>query len=273
MSRFPLKTRLPIALSKPARRVAIFIISVLVIILLSRFTAIRHLAQGSQHQLVRLGTWFGNGYQNMIAGEDTLIGERNRLQEQVGALAVDTAELESLRQTVQEQALLLDYDHFNPAIEINARVISRDIEERLIVLNQGSLNGVQQGLPVIIGDGHLIGTIQTVHANTSEVLLISAQEQSIAATIYGESATRGRVEGQDGFYLEMAFVPREERIDISDVVATSGLDPLVPDQLIIGLVESVEAPDQEPFQTILVKPVFDVRDFSEVLILNPIAEL
>ena len=273
MKRFPLKTRLPIALSKPARRVAIFVITVIVLILLSRFTAARHLVQGSQHQLTRFGTGLGNGYQNMVASEDTLIGERNILQERVAALALDTVELETLRQTVEEQELLLDYDYYDPSAEINAHIISRDIDERTLFLDQGSVNGVREGLPGIIADGHLVGIIHSVHPNTSEVLLISAHEQSVAATIYGESRTRGRVEGQDGFYLKMAFVPREERIDVNDIVATSGLDPLIPDQLIIGLVESIEAPDQEPFQNILVKPVFDVRDFSEVLILDPLASL
>jgi rod shape-determining protein MreC len=267
------KSRIPISLTKPARRLAIFLISLLVLLLLSRFTFMRDLAHGTQYQLVRLGTWAGNGYQNAVANEDTLIGERNALQDQVAALAFDTVHIASLEDTIEQQALLLDYDRFDTSQQTSAHIISRDVDERKLYLDQGSSSGVREGLAVIIGDGHLVAIIDVVHAHTSEARLISAYEQSIAATIYGETRTRGRIEGQDGFYLHMSFVPREERIDVNDVVATSGLDPLIPDQLIIGLVESVESPDQDPFKDILIKPIFDVRDFSEVLILDPLAGL
>lgn len=71
---------------------------------------------------------------------------------------------------------------------LSADVIGRQIDptESTIILNRGTQSGITKEMPVIVGDGILIGKITIVEETRSIVRLLNDSQSNVAATINNE---------------------------------------------------------------------------------------
>ena len=63
-------------------------------------------------------------------------------------------------------------------------------------------------------------------------------------------------------------MPIQGSINVGDTVLSSGLGGIYPPGLIVGFVESVERPEEEPFCEVRLKPAPDFRSLEELFILR-----
>ena len=157
---------------------------------------------------------------------------------------------------------------------VAAEVIGRDPSPwfKTIIINKGSREGVERGMPVVIPEG-IAGLVTNVANTHAKILLIIDQNSAVDALIQRTRA-RGIIKGEPSGRLQLQYVLRKHDIYEGDVVVSSGLDGVFPKGIRIGYVHEVDKPDSGIFQQLAVTPYADFEKLEEVLVvLDPLKKL
>ncbi len=129
------------------------------------------------------------------------------------------------------------------------RVIARDADQWFgtVVLDRGSGAGVDKDQPVVTPEG-LVGRVIEVSPNASRVLLLTDERHGAGAMIGQLSNERvlGVVTGKNSSLCEMKFLAPPEKVEVGEVVTTSGQDGIYPSGLVIGKVKRIEGVAASP---------------------------
>ncbi len=149
---------------------------------------------------------------------------------------------------------------------VPARVIAEDASSwfRTVMIDRGSLDGVGEGMPVVVAEG-VVGRVIKTAPHESRVLLITDASSAIA-TLVQESRARGVCRGQ-GEKLTFDFAMHWEEIAEGDLIVTSGTGGVFPKGLAIGSVSHVSHGGLGLFQGVEVTPAVDFYRLEEVLVL------
>lgn len=185
------------------------------------------------------------------------------LQAEVNSLK---SENESLRELVDKEESLRDY---NP---IHATVIARNPDqwEEKIILNKGSVHGVEKNMAVMTARG-LIGKIILVTPFTSEVELLYTQNANyrVSAIIQNEKEDiYGLIEGYDEERNELVLKRIDTSLEIKkgEQVVTSGKGGIFPKGILIGEVTEVTTEDFGLTKMAYIKPSADFSMLEDVVI-------
>jgi rod shape-determining protein MreC len=213
----------------------------------------------------------------------TLRSQVKDLQTQVDAMTNDSIQLRELlseNSTLREQ---LGYKQANPGFDlvgatVTQRVLGRDPNlarvlgvdpsnlAYVIIIDQGSENGVKVGMPVVTPKG-LVGRVIQAGAHWSKVLLITDPSSSVNAVVQSTRAT-GIVQGNVDSSLTIKYVPQGEAIKVGDLILTSGMGGNFPKRLVIGKVTQVHRRDGDAFQQAIIQPSVDFARLEFVLIVK-----
>ena len=122
------------------------------------------------------------------------------------------------------------------------------------------------GMPVVTQQG-LVGRIDAVVANASRVQLISDAESVVNIHLQNakvEGQIIGSITGE--IYLEM--IPQDAKIQVGDVLLTSGLGGNYPPNIFVGQVLSMQSQQNRLFQSGSVQSIVDFSTLSAVLIIT-----
>jgi rod shape-determining protein MreC len=265
---------LPFTLNKRIRPVFIFFSGLLIIILLIQVPVFSKARESVQFGANKVGTSFGNVWQRVFQSGESIQAQKNYYQNLAAELAVTSAQNTERDNRLIELETLLGYKESTSTKTTSARIIARSPDgKNSILIDKGSVDGLENNMPVIAEGGHMIGSILLAKDRTSIVRLLSDQSSSVPAAILGSSKTIGLVEGRDGFLLHMQFIPQDEDIQVNDVVISSGLDAYTPADLVIGIVAEVITNETAPFKEALIEPLLDLRSISQILVVSGIEEL
>ena len=186
-------------------------------------------------------------------------------QQVAQAQAMQQAQLQ-MAENAHLRRLLEAREHL-PVQSIMGEILydARDPSTRRIVLDRGSRNGVQLGLPVIDNAG-VIGQVTRVFPFTSEVTLLTDKEQAIPVQVLRSglrSIAYGR--GRSGL-LDLRFVAPDADIQVGDVIVTSGLDGMYPAGLAVAKVVQVEKVAAGAFGRVVCQPLGGVDRNRQLLI-------
>jgi len=126
-----------------------------------------------------------------------------------------------------------------------AAVISRKTGGwwRQIILNKGSRDGVEIGSPVI-GPGGLLGRVSDTSLFTSSVTLITSPESKLGVWV-GRIQISGLLVGLGNENPSLILFSKDADLKVGDFVSSSPASTLLPPNIPIGIVESID----EPFKT------------------------
>lgn len=193
---------------------------------------------------------------------DRLVRENQHLARDAALLSEKEEENRILRET-------LGLPKPENTTRLSAEVISRDTRETSfsLMLNRGSTDGVRGGLPVVVGDGQLVGRIATVNLTSSTVRLLSHPESTVAARIAGTSV-QGVIRGDHGLGLVFDMALSGERLEPGARLITSGLGDGLPKDLYIGEIGQVRPSADRLFQqaTVLTASVESDIRFASIII-------
>ena len=147
-----------------------------------------------------------------------------------------------------------------------AEVVNVDILRDYIVINKGSQDGLDKGMPVINEQNVLIGKISEVHDNFSRVILISNQDSFFPIRIK-EKEVSATVRGKGGYLLSLQEVPREGDIEEGDIAITTSLGRDFPEGLLVGEVSNVKKSDVENFHSGEIIPFFEIGEIKKVFVI------
>ncbi|MBW2193847.1 MAG: rod shape-determining protein MreC [Deltaproteobacteria bacterium] len=139
---------------------------------------------------------------------------------------------------------------------------------KTIIINKGSADGLEKGMPVVVPEG-ITGQITDVAHGYSKVLLMVDQNSAVDAIVQRTRA-RGIIKGESLGRCLFKYVLRKYDVKVGDTVVSSGLDGVFPKGLRIGHVSGVIRPNSGIFQEVTVTPYADFEKLEEVLVLlNP----
>lgn len=238
--------------------------------------AARAVVGGVQRAMAGVGRGIGNTVRS--------VGELRRLREDYESLLSELEQYQRLEGTVEalerENARLREQLGFVARSErpvIAARVIAREQATGLFnsfTINRGSRHGVMPDQAVVGFSGDregLIGRVTEVSGGTALVVPVFAPGSYVAARLE-RSRHGGLLEGtgeSDGGLI-LRYLPRSARTDIryGDLVITSGLNSIFPEELPVGQVERVAAPSWETSLIVEVEPLIDYARLEYVFVLQ-----
>lgn len=189
------------------------------------------------------------------------------LEEQNEELRARLAELEEARQENERLRALVEFAEERRLAKLGARVIRRPVSiwEGVIVIDRGSEDGIEPGMPVIAAQG-LVGQVADVSAHSATVRLLTDQLSGVAVMIQSTRAT-GVLRGSVGGTLSLDFVDREQLPRIGDVVITSGLGGVYPVGIVVGDVTAVDDRRGELYPRVSVESRVPIDRIEEVFVL------
>ena len=126
--------------------------------------------------------------------------------------------------------------------KIPAAVISRKTGSwwRQIILNKGSRDGVEIGY-VVIGPGGLLGRVTNTSLFTSSVTLLTSPESKVGVWL-DRNQINGLLLGLGDDYPSLILYSKEADIKVGDFVSSSPASTLLPPNIPIGIVKSLDQP-------------------------------
>jgi len=194
--------------------------------------------------------------------------ENAELKEQIAALRAEVVQLSEAQYENEDLRRQLGFKSAVPSFQlIAAEVIGRDPSAYLhyLLIDRGAEDGIRKGMPVLT-DAGLVGRVSRVNRGSSQVMLLTDPESSVAAYIQRSRAT-GVVQGQLQQELVMRYILQDETVVVGDVVLTSGMGGGLPKRLVIGQVVEVRRNDVDMHQEALVQPAVDMESLEQVMVL------
>lgn len=173
---------------------------------------------------------------NSLKNENqNLRNENSKLQEQLRELEILKSENNTLKEYVNLKEKYSDYT------TVPAYVIQRSISnyEKIIVINVGSKDGIEVGMPVISESG-LVGHIISVTNSTSKIQTIIDTSSSVSANISNVQDSvilKGSLSNSE--ILKATYIPADSTILQGDSVVTSGLGGIYPKGILVGTVKNI----------------------------------
>lgn len=220
--------------------------------------------------IARVGMWIASPFRSVgdyVEGFDASRKRLAALEKQNEELRARLAELEEARQENERLRALVDFAEARKLAKLGARVIRRPVSiwEGVIMIDRGSSDGLEPGMPVIAAQG-LVGQVAEVSADSATVRLLTDQQSGVATIIQSTRApgvVRGSVSGE----LSMDFVDRAQLPVVGDVVITSGIGGVYPTGIVVGDVTAVDDRRGELYPRITVESRVPVDSIEEVFVL------
>ncbi len=181
---------------------------------------------------------------------DSLLQENTRLTAENAKWQAVSQENDELRKNVD----LLPRQTFDLQA---AEVIGRDAAGlgNWLTLDQGSLQDIRVGMPVIVYGGILVGRVTAVFPKSARVMLLTHPESAVSAVTV-EGGAQGIAKGEYGLGLLFDMVLQDAPLSSSDRLVTSGLGGELPKNLLIGTLQGVRfSPDHLYKQAAVISPL------------------
>ena len=210
-------------------------------------------------------------YFSTVSSLEKQVRDLKRQQIQA-AQSLQQAQLQS-QENAQLRRLMEAREHI-PVKSMLAEVLydARDVNSRKIILDRGTQQGMQLGLPVIDNQG-VVGQVTRVFPFTSEVTLLTDKDQAIPVQLLRNglrSVAYGR--GKAG-NMELRFTAPNADIQVNDIVVTSGLDGIYPAGLAVARVSQVENSAGGSFGGVICQPLAGIQNNTQLLVLMSTADI
>ena len=138
---------------------------------------------------------------------------------------------------------------------VDAKVVQMTTDElhNYITINRGSKDGVMRGQGVRNSEG-VVGIVRTVGRNYSVVLPVINTRMNLSCR-FAKNDYIGTLQwdGKDSRFASLADVAAHMVVNTGDTIVTSGLSPVFPEGVPVGIVESSQLKEGDSYYTIRVR--------------------
>ena len=193
-------------------------------------TVFNAVASPVQQALSAVGDWFSSLSENARSAEE-LRNENEQLRQQLDALRYENTLQEVQLTKYQELNDLYDLDSYYAEYpKTAAQIISTSANNwnASMTIDKGSVDGIQDYMPVLSGDG-LLGHVETVYRHYSKIVSILSEDSYVHGEVL-RSGDHVGVEGditleQDGL-CKIEFYIGQTDIAVGDEIVTSSLSDI-----------------------------------------------
>jgi rod shape-determining protein MreC len=274
----------PLANRRTRRQGIVFTVLLAVTLLLMAFSANPYLREAQRGLLFALNPFAESiasvtdgvaGVVEAVVEIDTLRLDNAILRDENERLANENARLRAVKRENDELTAALQlqggFDHETVA----SRVIGRESLDtrRVVLLDKGSDDGVEEGDVVIVQGGAVAGRVTEVGPTFAKVTLISDSSSTVIGQLLGSGAT-GEVVGEAGGVLVMRNVDSAVEIGTDEEVFTAGIEldggtrSQYPKGLVVGSVVDVQRDANDVVQTAFLAPAANLDAFEVALVIT-----
>ena len=142
-----------------------------------------------------------------------------------------------------------------PISYLPAKVVQMTTDElhNYLTINRGSKDGIVRGQGVRNADG-VVGIVRTVGRNYSVVLPIINTHTNLSCR-FAKNDYIGTLQwdGKDSRFAQLADVAAHMVVNTGDTIVTSGLSPVFPEGIPVGIVENSTLKEGDSYYTIRVR--------------------
>jgi rod shape-determining protein MreC len=193
--------------------------------------------------------------------------DNRRLRDEVGRLKIENIFLKNELNTADRAKALTIFEARTPSKMLAATVVGTGAGagtgSKVVFIDRGTASGVERGMGVVTPDG-IAGKVIAAYPTASEVLLVTDPDFA-AGVISQKNGARGTLKGQGTPECELDYVPLEEKIELGEMLFTTGDDRIFPRGFPAGVVRVVRTGPL--FQQILVEPIGLQHGLEDVLII------
>jgi rod shape-determining protein MreC len=152
---------------------------------------------------------------------------------------------------------------------VNTRIISWSGEfDQQVVIAAGSDQGIKEDTPIVTKDG-LVGRVTDVTSNAAHVTLLTDESSAVPARDQKSQAAGLVRHGEGEGSLVLDYVPKEQNVQMGDVIVTAGTQSrrfpsLFPGGIQIGFVTSVGQSDTALYKQVQITPYVDFSGLDAV---------
>jgi rod shape-determining protein MreC len=274
----------PLANRRTRRQGIVFTVLLAVTLLLMAFSANPYLREAQRGLLFALNPFAESiasvtdgvaGVVEAVVEIDSLRLDNAILRDENERLANENARLRAVKRENDELTAALQlqggFDHETVA----SRVIGRESLDtrRVVLLDKGSDDGVEEGDVVIVQGGAVAGRVTEVGPTFAKVTLISDSSSTVIGQLLGSGAT-GEVVGEAGGVLVMRNVDSAVEIGTDEEVFTAGIEldggtrSQYPKGLVVGSVVDVQRDANDVVQTAFLAPAANLDAFEVALVIT-----
>lgn len=198
-----------------------------------------------------------HGVGSFLSSIGDLNRENERLKEENIRLKAENATLAFLRgenESLRESSGLDIRKRFD-LLAAEVVVSGGEAQRGSVVIDQGSVHGVTVGMPVIVGDGLLVGIVDEVYPASARISLVTNSKIAIGG-MTAEGGAKGIIRGDRGLGILFGMVLQSDSLKEGDRVMTSGAGGAIPSGLYVGSVGAIRDSDDRLFrEASLISPV------------------
>ncbi|KKW08950.1 MAG: rod shape-determining protein MreC [Candidatus Wildermuthbacteria bacterium RIFCSPLOWO2_01_FULL_50_46] len=203
-----------------------------------------------------VATFFGGG--RLRVENETLKQENFALLQRLVSLQYVEKENEELR-SMMGFGLAEEFEM------VLAEVVGKNLMEDVITVRAGKNQGVREGMPVVAASNVAVGRVVEAFPNHARVQLITANGSRLDAKVR-ETQAAGVVRGQGGSKLLFDVVPREDELQVGDLVVTMG--EVFPRNLLVGQAQEIFKSGTDDFQRASLEPFLNIKSLETVFVIT-----
>jgi rod shape-determining protein MreC len=213
---------------------------------------------------------FGHWIGDTLTTRSALIDENDALGRKILIQNARLQRMEALQAENSRLRALLDSTAKVGDRVLIAEIMSVDMNpfRHMIVVNRGSIDGVQVGQPLIDSQG-IIGQVIRDQIFSAEAILITDVDHALPVEVLRNRLRTIAVGTGDLERLSLPFLPRNADVVSGDLLVTSGLGGTFPPGYPVGVVREVISEVGEPFLKISAEPAAALNRVREVLLIWP----
>lgn len=172
----------------------------------------------------------------------------------LGAQLVGYSELEKENELLRKQ---LEFQGKKQLHLMEVKIISFDPNNlsKFVIINKGMEDGIKNEMPVIMSGNILLGKVFQAYSDYSQVILITDQNNKV--NVKSEMGDyNGILNGYFGKLLFMDLIEKGAPALEGDLIITSGLDGVYPENLIVGYANAIKSDDNAVFKQAYLKAAF-----------------
>ncbi len=201
----------------------------------------------------------------------TLESETDELKLKNQELLAEIIVLKGLKRENETLRRALEIDLEKDFKLILGQVIGKDISSDFILIDKGESDGVSRDMPVITKEKVILGKVSEVYNRYSKIMLLTSEKSSFDAKIFSpekeEKNISGIVKGKNNLKAFLELVSKDEDIANGDLVITTKLGGVFPDNLLVGRIKEIRKKDVESFQQAEIEPAFDIKEINYLFII------
>ena len=206
---------------------------------------------------------------SFFSTQTSLVQENERLREKALAYSRDAQRFEAAQAESAQLRQLIGAGESIAVRSMPAEILyaGRDPYASKVFIDRGAREGVKPGSPVADESG-IVGQVTRVHAMTSEVTLLTDQDQAIPVQVLRNGLRAVAFGGGSAGTLELRFMAANAEIQNGDRLVTSGIDGVYPPGLPVATVVRIERDAEHSFARVVCKPAAGVERGRFVLVLT-----